>query len=77
VKSTLINGEFEFKIDDKKQEIETGVALSDVWFKGRFNIPTGTHKLEWIYAKWNVEGESDDLSAEIQNITIRGVKSMN
>jgi hypothetical protein len=49
----------------------------EIWFEDKFLILKGTHKLEWIYKKFNVEGTSDDLSAEIETITITGVKSMN
>jgi hypothetical protein len=30
-----------------------------------FSIYPGVHKLEWVYKKINIDGTSDDLSAEI------------
>jgi hypothetical protein len=49
----------------------------DIWFQDQFFLDKGTHKLEWVYKKFNVEGTSDDLSAEIESIKITGVKKMN
>ena len=57
-------------------EIKTGVMLSDFWMVYNFDVPVGNHKLEWVYKKFNQFGISDDLSAEIEYIKIRGVKQM-
>jgi hypothetical protein len=71
----------EFKIDDVPQPLITGVIYSDAWMKGNltanFDVTPGDHKLEWTYKKYNLDGMSDDLSAEIQFINITGVKRMN
>ena len=55
-------------------DIKTGVMLSDVWLAYKFDVPLRNHKLEWVYKKFNQFGVSDDLSAEIEYIKIRGVK---
>lgn len=74
----FINGIFEFKIDGEVQRnITNEVEYSDIWFDSVTRVLPGVHKLEWIYRKYNVDGTSDDLSAEIQKITITGVKAMN
>jgi hypothetical protein len=38
-----------------------------------FIISKGTHRLDWLYKKFNQDGTSDDLSAEIEFIQVRGV----
>lgn len=58
-------------------QIETGVMLSDTWLEYEFEVPPGSHKLEWVYKKMNRFGVSDDLSAEIEFIQIQGVKPIN
>ena len=37
----------------------------------------GSHRLDWTYKKMNLAGVSDDLSAEIEYISIKGTKLMN
>ena len=62
----FVNGIFEFRIDGQvQQNITNEVQYSDVWFDGYFSIYPGVHKLEWVYKKINIDGTSDDLSAEI------------
>ena len=57
-------------------DVEQSVILSDVSQKAEFMIPGGYHKLEWVYKKFNKFDQSDDLSAEIYWIVIRGTKLM-
>ena len=59
------------------QSLLTGVIYSDKWVPAEFEVPLGDHKLEWTFKKYNLDGVSDDLSAEIQFIKITGVKRMN
>ena len=74
----MLNGVFQFKIDGVAQEgLVTGVRFSDEWFPAEFAVPRGTHDLVWVYKKFNQYGVTDDLSAEIDFVQIRGVKSMN
>lgn len=73
----FVNGQLEFKIDGEIQPILTGVIYSDQWMTQKFEVPEGDHKLEWTYKKYNLDGVSDDLSAEIEYIRITGVKQMN
>ena len=62
----FINGIFEFKIDGEvQQNITNEVRYSDIWFESQIRIFPGVHKLEWVYRKFNVDGTSDDLSAEV------------
>lgn len=58
-------------------DIETGVLLSDSWLTYKFDLAKGTHKLEWLYRKINEYDVSDDLSAEIELIEIRGTNTFN
>jgi hypothetical protein len=51
--------------------------LSDTWLEYEFPVPFGAHKLEWVYKKMNQFSVSDDLSAEISYIKLKGVKTMN
>lgn len=75
-RDNIVNGNFVFRIDGEPQVLNTGVEYSDVWFEVEFNFEPGTHKLEWIYKKFDIEDTSDDLSAEIEFIEVRGVKTM-
>lgn len=64
-------------IDGLAQEITTGVIHSESWLPYTFNLTKGAHSLEWVYKKINEHDISEDLSAEISYIEIRGIKSIN
>jgi hypothetical protein len=53
------------------------VIFSDTWLTFKSNLSPGQHKLEWVYKKINEHGVSEDLSAEIDRIEIRGTKNIN
>ena len=72
------NGILQFKIDGVVDErVSNDVVHSDKWRTAKIEVPRGSHELTWIYKKFNQVGASDDLSAEIDWIEIRGVKTIN